>query len=100
MILIVKEEHMEIEDPLKEEDTKVRMGGHQIEEAIRIEDILGEGIQIEMGDPQEEEDPLMMEDPLTKIEDPLMMEDPQKMDNILGALEDEDHQVPKDPLDL
>ena len=32
-------------------------GGHQIEETIRIEDILGEGIQIDMGDPLEEEDP-------------------------------------------
>ena len=46
MILIAVEEHMEIRDPLKEEDIKVRMGGHQIEEAIRIEDNLGEGIQI------------------------------------------------------
>ena len=64
MILIVVEEHMEIEDLLKEEDTKVRMGGHQIEEAIRIEDTLGESIQIERGDPLEEEGPLMeMEDP-------------------------------------
>ena len=63
MILIVIE-HMKIEDPLKEEDTKVRMGVHQIEEAIRIKDILGEGIQIEMGDPLEEENSLMeMEDP-------------------------------------
>ena len=63
MILIVVEEHMEIEGPLKEEDTKVRMGGHQIEEAIGIEDTLGEGIQIKMGDPLEEEDLLMeMED--------------------------------------
>ena len=51
MILIVVEEHMEIKDLLKEEDTKVRMAGHQIEEAIRIEDTLGEGIQIKMGDP-------------------------------------------------
>ena len=57
MILIVVEEHMEIKDPLKEEDTKVRMGGHRIEEAIRKEDTLGEGIQIEMGDPLEEKDP-------------------------------------------
>ena len=63
MILLMVEEHMEIKDPLKEEDIKVRMGGHQIEEAIRIEDILGEGIQVEMGDPLEEEDPLIMEDP-------------------------------------
>ena len=78
MILIVIEEHMMMEDSLKEENTKVRMGGHQIEEAISIEDILGEGIQIEMGDPLEEEDPLMkIEEPLI-MEDPLMMEDPWK----------------------
>ena len=70
MILTVIEEHMKIEGPLKEEDTKVRMGGHQIEEAIRTEDILGEGIQIEMEDPLEEEDCLM------EMEDPLIMEDP------------------------
>ena len=64
LILIVIEECIEIEDPLKEEDTKVRMGGHQIEEAIGIEDILGGGVQIKMGDPLEEEDLLMeMEDP-------------------------------------
>ena len=51
ILIVIEEEQMEIKDPLKEEDIKVRMGGHQIEEAIRIEDILGEGIQIEMGDP-------------------------------------------------
>ena len=51
MILIVIDDHTEIEDLLKEEDTKIRMGGHQIEEAIRIEDILGEDIQVKMGDP-------------------------------------------------
>ena len=105
MILIVVEEHKEIEDCLKEEDIKVRMEGHQIEEAIRIEDTLGEGIQIKMEDPLEEEDPmmemedtLMMEDPLM-TEDPLMMEDPLEMDDTLDTLEDEDHQVPKDLLD-
>ena len=105
-ILIVIGEHMKIEDLLKEEDTKVRMGGHQIEEAIRIEDVLGEGIQIKMGDPLEEkdhlmeiEDPLIMEDPLV-MEDPLTMEDPWEMDDILDTLEDKDHQVSKDPLDL
>ena len=48
MILIVIEDHMEIIDPVKEEVVKVRMGGHQIEEAISIEDILEEGIQIKM----------------------------------------------------
>ena len=85
---------MEIEDPLKEEDIKVRMGGHLIEEDIRIEDTLGEGTLIEMGDPLEEEDPLM------EMENPLMMEDPLEMDDPLDTLEDEDHQVSKDPLDL
>ena len=63
MILIVIEDHIEIKGSLKEEETKVRMGGHWIEEVIRIEDILGVGIQIEMGDPLKEQDPLMMEDP-------------------------------------
>ena len=53
---------MMIEGPLKEEDTKVRMGGHQIEETIRIKDILEEAIQVEMGDPLEEGDPQIMED--------------------------------------
>ena len=80
IILIVIGEHMTIEGPLREEDTKVRMGGHWMEETIRIEDILEEGIQI-------------------KMEDPLMMEDPLEMDDILDTLEDEDHQVHKDLLD-
>ena len=44
VILIVIVEHMEIKGPLKEEDTKVRMGGHQIEETIRIDDILEKDI--------------------------------------------------------
>ena len=48
---------MMIEGPLKEEDTKVRMGGHWIEETIRIEDILEEAIQVEMGDPLKRETP-------------------------------------------
>ena len=63
MILIVIGEHMIIKGPLKEEGTKVRMGGHRIEEIIRIEDILDEGIQIKVGDPMDEEDPLIMEIP-------------------------------------
>ena len=106
MILIVIEDHIEIEDSLKEGDIKVRMGGHQIEEDIKIEDTVGEGIPIKMGDHLEEEvhqmemeNPLMMEDPL-KMEDPLIMEDPLMMEDPLETLVDEDHQVPKDPLDL
>ena len=63
------------------------------------------GPLIEMEDPLIMEDPLMMEEPLMMedplmIEDPLMMEDLWEMDNILDTLEDKDHQVPKDPLDL
>ena len=76
MILIVIGEHMKIEGPLKEENTKVNIGGHQIEEGIRMEDILGEGIKIKMGDPLEEKDPQM------EIEDPLMMEDPLIMEDL------------------
>ena len=57
MILIVIRDHIEIEGPLKEEGTKVRMEGHQIEEIIREEDILEEGIQIKVEDPLNEEDP-------------------------------------------
>ena len=54
MILLMIGDHTEIEDPLKEGDIKVRMEGHQIEEGTRIEDTLGEGTPIEMGDPLEE----------------------------------------------
>ena len=54
MILMVIGGHMKIKGPLNEEDTKVRMGGHWIGETIGIEDILGEGIQVKMGDPLEE----------------------------------------------
>ena len=93
MILIVIEDHIEIEDPLKGEDIKVRMGGHQIEEDIKIEDTLGEGTPIEMGDPLIMEDPLMMEGPL-------MIENPLEMDDTLDTLVNEDHQAPKEPLDL
>ena len=99
MILIVIGEHMKIKGPLREEDTKVRMGGHWTEETIRIEDILKEVIQVEMEEeePLEKEEPLEEEDPLIEMEDPLMMEDPPEMDDILDTLEDEDL---KDLLDL
>ena len=70
MILIMIGDHIEIKDPLKEEDIKVRMEGHQVEEDTRIEDTLGEGTPIKMEDPLEEEVHLM------EMENPLMMEDP------------------------
>ena len=69
MILIVMGYFIEIEGPLKEEGTRVKMEDHQIEEIIRIENILKEGIQIKVEDPLNEDNPLM-------IEDPLMMETP------------------------
>ena len=99
MTLIMIRDHIEIEGPLKEEGTKVRIGGHQIEETIRIEEILGGIIQVKMGDPLEEKDPLIMKNPLL-MEDPLMMEYPWEMDDILDTLEDKDHWDPKDILDL
>ena len=64
MIHTMIEEHTKVKDPLKEEDAMGRMRGHLIEEDIRMEVTLGEGIQIRMEDPLEEGDPLMeMEDP-------------------------------------
>ena len=70
MILIMIGDHIEVKDPLKEGDIKVRMEGHQIEEGTRIEDTLEEATPIEMGDPLEEEvHPVEMENHL-------MMEDP------------------------
>ena len=39
MTLMMMGDHIEVEGPLKEEGTKVRMGGHQIEEVIMIEEI-------------------------------------------------------------
>ena len=81
MILIVIEEPIMIEGPLKEEGTKVEVEGHQIEQIIRIEDILEE------------------EDPLIEVEDPLIMEDPLEMDDIPDTLEDKDHWAHQDPLD-
>ena len=93
MTLLMIEDQIEIAGPLKEEGPEVIMEDHLKEDTTQIEDILGEIIQVEV------EEPLMVEDPLMK-EDPLIMEDPQEVDNILDTQEDEDHQDPKDPLDL
>ena len=51
------------------------------------------------GGPPDGGGPLMVEDPLI-MEDPLISEDPWEVDDILDTLEDEDHQAPKDLLDL
>ena len=105
MILIMIGDHIKIIGPLKEEGPKVIMEDCLKEDATKVEDILGEIIQVEMEDPLMTEDPLMVEDPLMMEdplmrEDPLIMEDPWEMDNILDTLEDEDHQDPKDLLDM
>ena len=84
MTLLMIEDHIKIAGSLKEEGPKVIMEDHLTKDTIQIEDILGEIIQVEL------EDPLMVEDPLI-VEDPLMVEDPWEVDNILDALEDEDH---------
>ena len=99
MTLILIEDQIEIASPLKEEGPKVIMEDHLKEDTTQIEDILGEIIQVGVEDPLMMEDPLMVEDPLM-MEDPLIMEDPWEVDDILDILEDEDHQDPKDLLDL
>ena len=116
MMLTVTEEYMEVEDPIKQEDDMISMGGQLIEGDMRMEVTLGEGMQIEvedllmmdnplmmenplmMVDPLMMEDPLIMEDPQA-MEGPLMMEDPQEMEGIPDTLEDEDPLVPQDLLD-
>ena len=50
-------DHIEIKDPLKEGDIKVKMEGHPIEEDTRLEDTLGEDTPIKMGDPLERRPP-------------------------------------------
>ena len=57
MILIMIGDHIEIAGPLKEEGPKVIMEDHLKEDATKVEDFLGEIIQVKM------EDPLMVEDP-------------------------------------
>ena len=52
-------DHIEIKDPLKEGDIKVKTEGHQMKEGTRIEDTLEEGTPIKMEGPLEEEVPLM-----------------------------------------
>ena len=70
-------DHIEIKDPLKEGDIKVKTEGHQMKEGTRIEDTLEEGTPIKMEGPLEEEVPLMeMEVYQIEVENPLMMEDP------------------------
>ena len=57
MILIMIGDHIRITGPLKEEGPKVIMEGHLKKDTTKVEDFLGEIIQVGM------EDPLMVEDP-------------------------------------
>ena len=85
-IVVMIIDPIEVADPLKEEDTQIRMGDHLIEGdiLIGIEDLLEEEDIPEEDNLVFEEDPLMVEDPLMAMEDPL---DPPV---------DKDHQVLKD----
>ena len=72
VVMIIIEDHIEIEDPLKEKGIQTRVEDHLIEGGIPIgiEDLLEEEDTLE-------EDPLMVEDPLMEMEDPQTeMEDP------------------------
>ena len=51
MTLMMIGDHIRIAGPLKEEDTKVIMEDHWIEDTTIVEDILEENIQVKMGDP-------------------------------------------------
>ena len=87
-ILMIIGDLMMDEGPLEEKGIKIEVEGHWMEEIIMIEVTL------------EEEDPLMeMDDPLM-MEDPLMEEDSLGMDKIQDTLEDEDHLICQDLLDL
>ena len=52
MMIMLIEDHTEIEDPLREGDIQIKVEGHLIKEDILIEDLLGEDILIEREDPQ------------------------------------------------
>ena len=75
MMIMLVEGHIEIEDPLKEGDIKIKVEGHLIKEDTLVKYLLGEDIPTEMEDPLQEED-TQEEDPLMEMEDPLMEEDP------------------------
>ena len=51
MILIMIEDHIEITGLLKEEGPKVIMEDHLKEDATKVEEIMGEIIQVEMENP-------------------------------------------------
>ena len=56
MMTMLTEDHIEIGDPLREEDIQIKVEDHLIEEDTLIEDLLEENTPIEMENPMEEED--------------------------------------------
>ena len=92
VILIIIGDFMMDEGPLEEEDIMIGVEGCQIEEITTIE------VTLEEEDPLMMENPLIMEDPLMMVNH-LMMEDPIGIEEIQDALE-EDPQVHQDLLDL
>ena len=103
VMMMTIEDHIEIRDPLREENIQIKVEDPLTKDDTLIEDLLQEGTPIEMEDPLEEkntqeEDPLMeMEDSLMEMEDPLVVEDLLVMEDHLDLLVDKDHQVLKDP---
>ena len=85
VIMMVLEGHIEIGDPLIEEDIQTKVGDPLTEENTLIEDLL-------------EEDTLV-KDLLMIMEDPLVMKDLLVMEDPLDLLVDKDHQALKDHLD-
>ena len=98
VIMMVLGDHVEVGDPLMEENILTKVGDPLIKKDTLIEGLLEEDILIDMEEPLEEEDTLV-EDPLMEMEDPLMVKDLLVMDNHLNPLVDKDHQALKDYLD-
>ena len=98
VMMMIIEGHIEIEDPLREEDIQTKVGDPLTEEDKLIEDLLEKDIPIEMEEPLEEEN-AQEEDPLMEMENPLMVEDLLVMEDSLHLLVVKDHQALKDPLD-
>ena len=98
VIMMVLGGHIEVGNPLMEEDILTKVADPLTEEDTLIEDLLEEDIFIEMEDLLEGEDTLA-EDPLMEMEDPLMEEDLLVMEDPLDLLVDKDHQALRDHLD-
>ena len=103
MMTMLIEDHIEIEDPLREEDIQIKVEGHLIEEDTLIGDLLEEDISIEMEDPRRGGypgggPPDGNGGPPDGGGSPDGLRTPWRW-RTLDLLVDKDHQVLKDPLD-